>query len=262
MSPEIQARRLAEAEITYLGHATVLIEGGGSKLLTDPVIRSRVAHLRRLVPIGPLPELGPDDAVLISHGHLDHLDPPSLRRLAGSAAIIVPRGLARLARRAGFDDVREAEAGDRVAIGAVELVATPALHSGRRWPLGRAAPALGYVIRCPQRIYFAGDTDLFDGMSDLAADFDLALLPVAGWGPRLPPGHLDPERAARAAALLRPRVAVPVHWGTYASPRASSRDPEQAARDFARLAASHAPDVEVRILRPGESTWLERPPSG
>jgi L-ascorbate metabolism protein UlaG (beta-lactamase superfamily) len=256
MSAETQASRLAEAQVTYLGHATVLIEAGGSKLLTDPVIRGRVAHLRRLVPVGPVPELGPADAVLISHAHLDHLDMPSLRRLAGRAAIVVPRGLARLARRAGFDHVREVEPGDRMAIGAVELVATPASHSGRRWPLGRAAPALGYVVRCPQRIYFAGDTDLFDGMRDLAADLDLALLPVAGWGPRLPPGHLDPERAARAAALLRPRVAVPIHWGTFASPRASPADPERAARDFARLAAAYAPEVEVRILRPGAGMSL------
>jgi L-ascorbate metabolism protein UlaG (beta-lactamase superfamily) len=93
-------------------------------------------------------------------------------------------------------------------------------------------------------------------MRELAGDLDLALLPVAGWGRRLPPGHLDPERAARAAALLRPRYAVPIHWGTYAAPRAQRGDPESPAREFARLAAAHAPDVEVRVLRPGDTLSL------
>jgi L-ascorbate metabolism protein UlaG (beta-lactamase superfamily) len=252
---------MATPAVTFLGHSTVLIEAGGSKLLTDPVLRDRIGHLRRIVPVGPAPELGEGDAVLISHAHLDHLDLPSLRKLPSSVAVVSPRGWAELVRRAGFADVREVEPGDRVTIGALEVVVTPARHDGRRWPLGRDAAALGYVIECPQRIYFAGDTDLFDGMRDLAVDLDLALLPVAGWGPRLPPGHLDPERAAKAVGMLRPRVAVPIHWGTFASrtlasPRARVNDPERPAREFARLTGSYAPQVEVKILRPGERMSL------
>jgi L-ascorbate metabolism protein UlaG (beta-lactamase superfamily) len=262
MSPEGQAPGLAAPEITFLGHATVLIEVGGSRILTDPVLRSRLAHLRRIAPLGPVAEVGPPDAVLISHAHLDHLDLPSLRRLSPAATVVVPRGWAGLVRRAGFEDVREVDEGDRVTIGEVEILATPADHVGRRWPWGREAAALGYLVECSRRIYFAGDTDLFDGMSELAGDLDLALLPVAGWGPRLPPGHLDPERAARAAALLRPRVAVPIHWGTFASrtfssPRARVSDPERPAREFAHHARAHAPEVEVRILRPGERMSLD-----
>jgi L-ascorbate metabolism protein UlaG (beta-lactamase superfamily) len=243
--------------VTYLGHATVLIEADGTRILTDPVLRGRVAHLRRIVPVAPVPRLGPADVVLISHAHHDHLDPPTLRRLAGRSSIVVPRGAARLARRAGFDEVREVEAGDRITVGAVELLATPAEHDGRRWPLVGSQRSLGYVIEGRNRTYFAGDTDLFEGMRDLAGNLDLALLPVAGWGPRLPPGHLDPERAARAAALLRPRVAVPIHWGTYASPGPAVDDPAAPAREFARLTAAHAADVEVRLLRPGEALALD-----
>ena len=85
----------------------------------------------------------------------------------------------------------------------------------------------------------------------------MALLPVWGWGPKLGPGHLDPERAARAAGLLRPRLAIPVHWGTYASPRAWWRDdPELPAREFERYVARHAPGVAVAILAPGGSAPL------
>jgi L-ascorbate metabolism protein UlaG (beta-lactamase superfamily) len=242
--------------VTYVGHATVLIEAGASRLLTDPVLGRRLAHLRRIAPVPGLSPLKSPDAVLISHAHHDHLHLPSLRRLAPSALAVVPRGWARLARRAGLRRVTEVEAGDRLTIGAVEVLATPAEHDGRRRPFGRSAAALGYVVEGQHSIYFAGDTDLFDAMRDLAGDLDLALLPVAGWGPRLPPGHLDPERAAQAAALLRPRIAVPIHWGTLASPRADHKDPERPAREFARLAASHAPGVEVRILRPGEGLRL------
>ena len=163
--------------------------------------------------------------------------------------------------RAGFEDVREITAGDRVAIGAVQLLATPARHAVAAGRSGAPLPPWAMSSNATQRIYFAGDTDLFDGMRDLSPDLDLALLPVAGWGPRLPPGHLDPKRAARAAALLRPTVAVPIHWGTFAprtfaSPGARVSDPERPAREFARLARRYAPGVEVRILRPGERMSL------
>lgn len=246
-------------EISFIGHATVQIRTGGVRLLTDPLVRGRVAHLWRIVPPPSLAELEAPDAVLVSHAHLDHLDVPSLRLLNGAGLIVLPKGWARLARRAGFRDIAEVEVGDRVSIGAVEVVATPAEHDGRRIPLGRHAQALGYLITEAEQVYFAGDTDLFDGMRDVASRLDVALLPVAGWGPRLPAGHLDPERAARAAALLRARLAVPIHWGTLATPRGRPTDPERPAREFARLATSLAPDVDVRILRPGETLSLTSP---
>ena len=95
------------------------------------------------------------------------------------------------------------------------MTAVPALHDGRRTPVGQAGEdALGYVIAGGgRRVYFAGDTELFEEMSGLRP-LDLALLPVWGWGPSLNPGHLDPA-GARALALLRPRVAVPIRLGTF-----------------------------------------------
>ncbi len=227
----------------------MLVETAGTRLLTDPILRGRVAHLRRLVPV---PQVPAPDVVLISHAHMDHLDPPSLRRLPGSARVVVPRGCSRLVRRAGLTDVVELRVGERAAVGGVEVVATAAEHDGRRLPIGRSVDALGYVIDGPEPVYFAGDTDLFEGMRALAEDLSVALLPVAGWGRRLPPGHLDPERAAHAASLLRPRYAVPIHWGTLAGPGAATADPQLPAREFARLAEG----VEVRILNPGERLVL------
>jgi L-ascorbate metabolism protein UlaG (beta-lactamase superfamily) len=242
--------------VTYVGHATTLIEVDGTRLLTDPVLVSRIGHIRRIAP-PPRADLAVD-AVLISHAHHDHLDVRSLRRLPGDPLAIAPPGSAPLVRRWTRHRVVEAAAGARVRVGQVEVVATPADHDGRRFPLGPHLPAVGYVIEGTSRVAFFGDTDLFDGMRDLAGGLDVALLPIWGWGPRVGPGHLDPERAARAAALLAPRVAVPVHWGTLAGPRVWWRaDPTAPARRFAELVATGAPDVAVHVLAPGERLAID-----
>ena len=195
--------------------------------------------------------------MLVSHAHHDHLHIPSLRRLAGTCPVVVPRGCAKLAASAGIADVREVDVGDRIEIGGVEIEATPALHDGRRWPLAREMPTLGFVISGTTRVYFAGDTDLFEEMRDLAGAIDVALVPVAGWGAHLPAGHLDPPRAARAVELLEPRIAIPIHWGTLAS-RALRQlgDLAAAPSEFAELVAERAPGVDVRVLQPGESTQV------
>ena len=115
--------------------------------------------------------------------------------------------------------------------------------------------AVGYVIDAARTVYFAGDTDLFTGMGSLGR-VDVALLPVAGWGPRLPAGHLDPVRAVEALELIRPRLAIPIHWGTYAPWRPPKGD-ETPAQSFAELAATIVPSVDVRVLKPGQSCPLD-----
>jgi len=111
------------------------------------------------------------------------------------------------------------------------------------------------VLEASASVYFAGDTDLFAAMSKLGP-VDAALLPVAGWGPKLGPGHLDPARAAEALRLLRPKVAVPIHWGTFRTPFADHAG-DGPAREFARLAGMLAPGVDVRVLSIGETLTLE-----
>ena len=242
--------------ITWLGHSTVLIELDGVRLLTDPVLRRRVGHLRRTTRGPDGQGLRPVDATLISHLHYDHLDTRSLVSLGRGGRIVVPLGGVALLRRRGFRGVTGIDVGDETRFGPVTVRATYAEHDGRRGPFGGHAAAVGYVIAGSACVYFAGDTDLFSGMSALAGALDLALVPVAGWGPRLPPGHLDPERAAQALALLRPRVAIPIHWGTYrriglAADPAGLRAP---AEQFAELAQELVPQVDVRVLPVGGST--------
>jgi L-ascorbate metabolism protein UlaG (beta-lactamase superfamily) len=243
--------------ITYVGHSTVLIEVDGTRVLTDPVLTQRIGHIRRIA--GPAPRDPGCDAVLISHAHHDHLDPRSLRRVPAAVPVIAPAESARVVRRWTRHEVVEVTAGDRVTVGAVEIVVTPAEHDGRRVPIGRPQPAVGFLVSGSSRVLFFGDTDVFAGMAELAGDLDVALLPVWGWGPRTGPGHMDPERAAQAAALLAPRVAVPIHWGTLAGPRVWWRaDPEMPARLFSERLAAQAPAVAARILAPGERLPLTR----
>ena len=239
------------AEVTYVGHATVLIDLDGVRLLTDPVLRPRVLHLRRVgsVPAAALRGL---DAVLLSQAHWDHLDLPSLDRLGKELPIVCPKGVSGLLRRKGFKQITTLDVGEEVTIGRLVVAGVHAEHEGSRGPLG-ASGELGFLVAGTQKAYFAGDTDLFDGLSELGA-IDVALIPVAGWGSKVGPGHLDAERAAEAVRRLQPRVAVPIHWGTLA-PVGRVPDPEP-PREFARRVAELAPNVDVRIVEPGAALEL------
>lgn len=203
------------ARVSWLGHASTMIELAGVRIVTDPAFTPRLAHLRRHHLVGQDALVRPD-LVLISHLHLDHLHRPSLGQLGADLDIVVPAGAGRLVRRWRLGRVREVAAGEAFDIGAVTIEVVPAVHSSSRGPHTRVAgDAVGYVARGGGRsVYFAGDTALFPQMSALEG-IDVALLPIWGWGPTLGPGHLDPCSAALATTLVDPRMVVPIHWGTY-----------------------------------------------
>jgi L-ascorbate metabolism protein UlaG (beta-lactamase superfamily) len=232
----------------------VLLEHGGVRLLTDPVLRSRLVHLRRHGAAPEVPERV--DAVLLSHLHYDHLDMPSMRQLPDDVRVLAPEGAAAVLHASGVANVVELAPGDAAEVRGLRIEATPAEHDDRRRPLGPRARPIGFVVRARPTVYFAGDTGIFPGMENLAP-LDLALLPVAGWGPTLGPGHMDADEAAEAAALLRPAVAVPIHWGTL-HPRGRRRGTwfHGPPHEFATRVAQLAPDVDVRILEPHGSLEL------
>lgn len=235
--------------LDFIGHSAVVLDLDGVRLLTDPVTRARVGPLRRVEPVPARDRLRDIDAILISHLHWDHLDVPSLRDLGRDIPTFVPAGSGSWLRGAGFTDVRELTVGGTASIGGVVVRAVTAIHSGYRPPFGPTAPPLGYVVRGSRSVYFAGDTDLFEGMGDFGEPIDVALIPVWGWGPTLGRGlHLDPLRAAQALRLIRPRAAVPIHWGTY-WPHALGRVfPERLVEPpaaFVEYGSELAPDVRM-----------------
>jgi L-ascorbate metabolism protein UlaG (beta-lactamase superfamily) len=243
-------------EIAWLGHATALVELDGVRLLTDPLLRGRAGPLVRIVPPVDPADTRAIDAVLLSHLHADHADPASLKRVERLGPLLAPAGAGRWLRRRGQRDVHEVRAGDQVQVGDLTVVAVPAEHDHGRYPLGPRAEPVGFVIRGTRAVHFAGDTDLYENMADLRGTIDVALVPVWGWGPTLGPGHLDPARAVRAVQLMGARIAIPIHWGTFAMPRLvrGRVRGEEPAREFAEIAARETPDVDVRVLQPGERT--------
>ncbi|WP_409182952.1 MBL fold metallo-hydrolase [Amycolatopsis sp. VS8301801F10] len=249
----------------FLGHATTRVELAGQVALTDPVLTRWIGPLTRVVPKPDVSAWTGADLVLISHLHGDHLHLPSLKLLGKATRIVVPRGAGSWLAKQGFTEVEELSPGQTITSGDLRITATTAVHSGHRWgprlTHGPQSPALGHLLEGDnQRIYSAGDTDLFPGMADLGP-VDVALLPVWGWGPNLGPGHLTPERAAEAAALLRARTAVPVHWGTLAVPglhrtAKMRRLLVEPPRTFAHHVRRKGLDTEVLHTRPGSDVLL------
>jgi L-ascorbate metabolism protein UlaG (beta-lactamase superfamily) len=202
---------------TWVGHSTVLLELGGLRVLTDPLLRRRVGPLRRLRDLPVQQHVDPVDAVLLSHLHHDHADLPSLRRLGHVPVITHAANLSWLAKHT-------LEAGDASAdewrpVGdGVDVLLVRADHEARPMP-HRPNGATGMLLRGGGVVvWFAGDTSLHPDMERLpelaGGRVDLALLPVGGWGPRLSPGHMGPVEAADAAARSGARHVVPIHYGT------------------------------------------------
>jgi len=248
-------------KVTWVGHATALIDFGDYRVLTDPLLTKRVAHLRRRRS-QPDSDISDVDLVLLSHLHLDHLHVPSLNKIRPSARILTPLGSGALLRGAGFQDVTEVEVGDVVECGPVSVEVVPAAHKHERGPHSRLrARPVGYVIDGGQRCYFPGDTDLYAGMADLH-DLDVALLPIWGWGSTIGVGHMNPQRATQATQIIRPKVVIPIHWGTYAPEDGRRRLPrwfDDPPVEFAADLAAVGEDTRLRLLEPGDQMTVPAP---
>ncbi|MDZ5662175.1 MBL fold metallo-hydrolase [Nocardioides sp. S-58] len=251
--------------ITWLGHATVVVDIDGVRLVSDPLLRRHNGPLRRR---GEQPDRAAwagARAVLLSHLHHDHAEVSSLRLLGDvpvltavdNARWVTGKGL----RGHGLQDewVRVDDDCD------VRVRLLPAVHHSRPMP-HRPNAANGHLVRGPSGVvWIAGDTELYAGMETVphlaGAAVDAAVVPVGGWGPRLSPGHLGPHEAAVACRRVGASLAVPVHWGTLHVPGARELPRGwmgAGGPDFAAAVTREAPDCEVAVLSLGGSVVVPR----
>ena len=202
----------------------------GSNILTDPIWSERASPLswigprRRRKPGVSWEDLPPIDAVLISHNHYDHLDLPTLRRLAdrGESQFIVPTGVSRLLRSQNIGSVHELDWGESLSLPGCTIHCVPALHFSSRGIFDRNMTLwCGYVIECQERlVYFAGDTGFGRHFAQIREKFGsphLALLPIGAYEPRwfMSPVHMAPDEAVRAHEILAARTSIAIHHGTF-----------------------------------------------
>jgi L-ascorbate metabolism protein UlaG (beta-lactamase superfamily) len=215
---------------TLVNHSTVLLQQRRTNILTDPIWSERASPLswigpRRLRKEGiSWEDLPCIDAVLISHNHYDHLDLPTLRRLAarGESTFIVPARGARLLRSKNIGPAHEVDWGESLSFPGFTIHCVPALHFSSRGISDRNTTLwCGYVIECQEQIvYFAGDTAFGRHFAQIRERFGsprLALLPIGAYEPRwfMSPVHMAPDEAVRAHEILGARTSIATHHGTF-----------------------------------------------
>ena len=250
--------------VTWLGHATALLEIDGYRLLTDPVWSERCSPVHNLgprrlhpppVPLETLPAL---DAVVISHDHYDHLDMATVRSLARSqrAPFVVPLGVGAHLRAWGIPAKRivELDWKSSYTLDDLTLTCTPARHFSGRFLSRNNTLWSSWAFTGPRhRVYFGGDTGYTKSFADIGAahgPFDLTLLPIGAYGKSWPDIHMNPEEAVRAHRDLNAAapggVLVPIHWCTF------RLAPHPWAEPADRLVeAARADAVDIAVPKPG-----------
>jgi len=250
--------------VTWLGHATVVLDVGGVRLISDPLLGRHAGFLlRRGHPPDPS-AWQVIDAVLLSHLHHDHAELRSLRRLGNVPVVTAPSNAAWL-REHGVPGAIGLQPGEWFSLGQhdqVQVALAPAVHGARPMPHRPNAVNGHFVRHTDGAVWVLGDTEAFPGMSQVVelaeAPIDLAVVPVSGWGPRLSKGHLDSPAAAQVCDLVSARYAIPVHWGTLHPPGLRHLPPGWMDRPGARFADDihrYAPQCHPVVLAPGQS-WL------
>ncbi len=254
--------------VTYIGHATLLIELGKRRILTDPNFDPALGKLLRRVsspgiPLGKLPKL---DAILLTHAHADHLSFDSLDALPSDIPLFAPPAIAKWLSKQGYSHTVPVASGEDVNLDGVSIKAATATHKGNRYGVDRWRSAANmYLIDTKQvSCFFAGDTALTSDTTHLVErhliekgrNLDLALLPIGHapwWKPGFRKGHLTSSDALTLFERLKARYFIPYHWGTFNHVTSTAFD----AIDRLRATLEDHPlHPSVKILEPGTTFVL------
>ncbi|MBL4953008.1 MBL fold metallo-hydrolase [Neobacillus sp. YIM B02564] len=256
---ELQQNR-TRTSYTWIGHSTFLIQMNGLNILTDPVWAKRMGLDKRSTEPGiALEDLPEMDVVVISHGHYDHLDFPTLKRLKGNPHYFVPAGLKRLFTRKGYRQVTEMNWWDSVDHKGVTIHFVPAQHWTRRSLTDMNTSHWGgFVFQIAEKTYyFVGDTGYFSGFNQIAERFaiDTVFMPIGAYEPEwfMAPAHISPEDSVKAFLELGAKQFVPMHYGAYRL--ADDTGPEALERLLHAWEQQHLPQEQLKVLLIGETIF-------
>lgn len=269
--------------VTWIGHASMLVQAGGLNVLTDPMFSPRASPVQLIGPVREQPpglalaDLPPIDAVVISHNHYDHLDMPSVLAIAqrsqaaGTRTLfMVPLGMKAWFINLGLDHTIEFDWWEQFSLAGVRFNFTPTQHWSARG-VGDRSQTLwgGWAVLAPDlHWYFAGDTGYSSDFADTrarlyggpvaptSAGFDLALLPIGAYQPRwfLAEQHVDPAEAVQIHRDLNAKASIGIHWGTFLL---SDESADQPPKDLA-IAAQALASGAFTVMAIGETRQLSR----
>ena len=247
--------------IANLGHAALLMNFFGTRVITDPSLFSRVGmSIDSILTIGPKrfvdPPLAPArlqqiDLILITHAHMDHLDLPSLKALPKTAVVVACERCSKLIAPLGFNDVRELKWGDSTVVDGLTIRAMGARHWGRRWPpFGDDYGFNSYVLeKDGRRMLLAcdsADTDLFASLASTPPD--VAAFSIGAYDPWIW-NHANPEQVWAMFQQTGARYLVPIHWGTFRLSKEPTEEPLQ------RLIAAAGTERDRIVIRQIGGSW-------
>jgi L-ascorbate metabolism protein UlaG (beta-lactamase superfamily) len=253
----------SDLTIAYLGHASVLVDFGGTLFLTDPTLYDRIGVVLGPITIGPkrlvAPALPPPyiprlDAVLVTHAHMDSLDRRSLRSLSATPLLVVPERTSDLVDDLGYPRVVELGWGKQVTAPDVAIEAVPVNHWGRRWPWERWRGYDGYLLsRGDVRVLFASDTAYSPELAAYAKrrQVTVAILGIGAYDPWIR-NHETPEQAWQTFVESGARYLIPVHWDTFRLGK------EPVGEAMQRLLAAAGPQASRVVIREIGETWTIR----
>ena len=244
--------------ITWIGHASFLVQTHNVNVLIDPIWSMWLKVIKRLKEPGfDIHHLPSIDFVLVTHAHFDHLDRRTLRAVAADQPIVVPVGVGNLVHRLGFNIVHELDEWQTVRLGPLDVSLTPAHHWGARFLADQHRGFGGFIIRAGDRtVFHCGDTAYFPGFKEIGDRFniDIALLPIGAYDPPLAREvHMNPEEAVRAFIELGAKTLVPMHYGTF---RLGFEPMHEPPERLLACACDHGIEDKVVVMTEGQPVVL------